>query len=190
MEQRIEGKKAGSVVVKERGNVIGHKSKHGGSGKIAKHIVDGDLPEIGFRSGRTVELARFEFCRFKIDLRVHVPEGIEKQAAHGAAEEFVLEFVRREEDALSKKEYEPKVSTESREILAKCVRRYIAVEYGLTLKRGANTRESEQVDILEGMPISDNADLFEEFEMLSDEMAEKIDKQHHRIKGTEKDTGL
>jgi hypothetical protein len=192
MEKIVEGNKSGSVVVKQGGDVVAHRSRHDGNGQYAMHVVNGNLPEKGFVAGRTIELARYEFCRLKLGLRVKIPAGIDHDDVWSALEAFVLEMVRKEEAAVSKAEYVQKLMPEGAEhsVLSRCTERVMDVSYGLTLKSTTNQYESHQVDILQGYPISDGADLFEEYGRLSDEMAEIIARHHDRIKGLGQETGL
>lgn len=186
----VEGNKSKSELVKEKGQAIGHASSHDASGKTAEHGFCGNLRELGFKAGRTIELRRFEFCRVGLSVRSRVKQGDDVQSVREALEVFVTELLKREEAAVSNGSYTVQIPDSALETLAGCVCRCIQVSYGLTLKSGTKEYESHQVDLVEELPVSDGADLFSEFEKLSDEMAEYLDRQHKRIKGLDSDTGI
>jgi hypothetical protein len=188
--ERVEGNKTESQTKKEKGNVTGHEASHCGSGVIAEHCSGEGLQEIGFKAGRTIELRRFEFCRISLGIRVRVPRDMEPDLMRDALEDVVLQLVAREEGAVAGTEYTGKASDVSLEAISKGVCRNISVGYGLTLKSGSREYESYQVDLIEHRPVSDSADLLAEFEVLSEEMAAYLDKQHKRIKGIGSDTGI
>ncbi len=184
MENDTEGNRTISRVVKERGRVVGHSSEHGGSGKMATHVVGEGLVKTGFKGGRTIELRRFESCRIKLGAWAWVPEGLDKKDVKVAAKSFILEMLKREEASVGDGNYEVDIPSEAISILNKCRGRYISVIYGLTLKSGKEF-ETQQVDVFEDLPVSDGADLIVAFDNLSDEMAAELDEENKRIKGTD-----
>jgi hypothetical protein len=183
----VEGNCCKSEVKKKKGNVIGCSSEHGGSGKQAEHCACGGMRMVGFESARTIELKRFEFCRVRLWIKTYFTDGLDKDTAQVAIEEFILEMLKREEASVSPRStevYEPMISDDARDTLSRCVCRRIGVLYGLTLKNGKNEFESDGVDVIEELPISDGADIVAEFNKLSDEMAEKLNGHYTRIKDT------
>jgi len=190
-EMKVEGNKTVSETVKDRGTPISHTSEHSSSDKSGVHgICGGNKTQIGFEAGRTIELKQYEFCRIRLGLRLRLPDSVNKETAKEAARQFVDEMLKREESAVQGGDYATQITDETKAVLSNCVCRCIKVLYGLTLKSGSNKFESHQVDIIEELPVSDGADLVAEFESLSSEMAEDLDKEHNRIKGKDKDTGL
>lgn len=187
---KVEGNKTESEVIKERGAVKSHQSQHDVSGKAGEHEFCGNLPQLGFKSGRTIELKRFEFCRVGLSIRVRIPKGQQHEAVREALETFVTEMVKREEAHVAGSDYNVDISDEVKDTISRCVCRCITVNYGLTLKSGIKEFESHQVDLMEELPVSDKADLTETWEALSEEMASYLDTQHKRIKGLDSDTGL
>jgi hypothetical protein len=184
-KMKVEGNITESRQVKERGRVKGYESSHEGSGNFADQEVCNGMRMIGFEAGRTIELRRFEFCRIRLWIKVYLPDGIEKDDVQDAEENFINSMLSREEAAVVENDYDGIVSDDSIGILSKCVCRSIGVLYGLTLKSGKNEFESDVVDIIEERPISDEDDLLDAFEQLSDEMAAKLDYHHNRIKYAE-----
>lgn len=181
----VEGNKAKSEVTKEKGKVVDYDSSYGGSGKEGECDLGLLSPMVAFEAGRTIELKRFEFCRIKLGLRVRYEH--EKDEVKGAIREFILKMVEREEAGVEGKEYKGSVSEKSASVISGCKNRYIYVAYGLTLK-AAKEYESHQVDIIEEIPVSDDADIFAAFEELSDQIAAELDEERTRIKS--KETGL
>ena len=182
---KIEGNRTESRQIKERGQAKGYESTHSGSGKFAEREVPYGKGMIGFEAGRTIELRRFEFCRIRLWIKAYLQDGMDKEVVQKAEEEFILEMLAREEAAVVDGKHDGVVSDEALDVLSRCVCRSVGVLYGLTLKMSDNDRESEQVDVIEEMPISDVADLLEAFEGLSDEMAAKLSEHYKRIKGSE-----
>jgi hypothetical protein len=183
----VEGNKTESEVIKYKGKAIGHDCTYEGTGRAALHEYL-FLPRRGFKSGRTIELRRFEFCRISIGLDVSVPEGLTKEEVYEACMEFCLEHLQAEEVAVGQGNYDPKISERTFEVLGMCEARMVSLHYGLTLK-AAKEFESHQVDVLNWEPVSDGEDMEEFFQKLSDEMAEKLDAQDKRIKSIG-ETGL
>ena len=106
-----------------------------------------------------------------------------------AVKDFILEMLKREEYGLEEKEYKPQFEANTISILNACMDRNIFISYGLTLK-GAKEYESHQVDTMEEIPISDNDNIVEIFEVISDDMASDIADQFSRIKSLESDKGI
>lgn len=181
---KVEGSKTESETISERGRPISHSASHDGSGKAAEMAVPFGMRMVGFEAGRTIELKRFEFCRIRLWARVYFPEGVPKERAEEAIERFVQEMLRREEESVSGRKVDVHIPDADLGVLQECVHRTIGVLYGLTLKSGKNEFESNVVDVIEELPVSDGEDLIAAFDRLSDEMAEKLDKHHKRIKET------
>lgn len=180
---RTEGNMTETREVKMRGTPVGYESSHDGSRKFADYTdYPVDLKMVGFEAGRTIELRRFEFCRIKLRLRLRMIEGLPKGEVEAAAERFIISMLEREEKSVSGQRMDVHIPDHDSELLMQCVHRSVGVQYGLTLKSGTKEYESHSVDVIEEMPVSDGADLVAAFEVLSDEMAEKLDRHHKRIK--------
>lgn len=191
-KMRVEGNRTESETVKERGRSIGHSSSHEGSGKVSDFETPGDLlialsgmRMIGFEAGRTIELRRFEFCRIRLRVRMFFPSDVPCDKIEEAQEKFILEMLDREEKSVLGKDASADVSDECRDILSMGKYRSIGVSYGLTLKSRKNEYESHVVDVMEEMMVSDGEDILEAFDRLADEMAERLNSHHGRIKNSE-----
>ncbi len=186
--KKVEGNVTESRVVNDRGQPVEHETTQGGSGKFAMHSDGSEMERVGFQSGRTIELRRFEFARVKLGISVSY-QGVQRDSVLAACENFILEMVKREEAAVGKSKYVPDVPADVIGLLDNCVRRTISLSYGLTLK-AAKDYESHQVDVIEELPISDGASIVEAFEALSEELAEKTNEQYLRIRSIGKSVGL
>lgn len=190
MEEMKIGNKSENRTVKQKGVVCESCFTQDSTDKKGMHHGCRGLADVGFSSGRTIELKRFEFCRIKVGMNCSVPNDVGKGDIMEALEEFVLGFVKKEEAALvgNSEPWSPRV--EIVDLLNECPCRKIMIAYGLTLKSGKNEYESEQVDISEDIPLSDGVDIKESFLKLSDEIAGYIHTHHQRIKGVDSNNGL
>lgn len=182
-----EGNLCESISKKEYGVVTSDESVHCGTNKYGMHEKNCNLRDIGFKAGRTIELAPFEFCRIDISLSMSIIEGIDRLCAYDALDEWVNEFLKLEEHGVKGSKYEPLVSDESYDIINKCICRRIYIGYGLTLKDPNNKMESHRIDILEEVPVSDGDSISDSFRVLSDELAKQLSNHHDRIKNAKKD---
>jgi hypothetical protein len=187
--KEIEGNICKEKLLRYKGEAVGHSDSHNGSGKTGIHSGREDLFSHGFRSGRTIVLRRFEFCRIKLSLNVKFENEYDRPIVKRAVKNFILEILKREEFGIEEKEYKPQFEANTIGILNACLDRSIFVSYGLTLK-GAKEFESHQVDTMEEIPVSNGDDIVEIFEIISDDIAADISEEHARIKSEVNEKGI
>jgi hypothetical protein len=189
MKIENEGNVCKSKLVRYKGEPKGYSGSHNGSGKIGVHSNRTDLFSYGFSAGRTIMLRRYEFGRIKFSVKVKFDNSDDYSIVKRAVKDFILEMLKREEYGLEEKVYKPEFEANTIGILNACMDRNIFISYGLTLK-GAKEHESHQVDTMEEIPISDNDNIVEIFEVISDDMASDIADQFSRIKSLKSDKGI
>lgn len=187
--KEVEGNICKEKLLKLKGEPVSHSSSHYGSGKIGVHSDRTDLFSYGFKSGRTIVLRRFEFCRIKLHLNVKFDNEDDMSIVRRAVKNFILEMLKREEFGIEEKDYKPQFEANTIGILNACMDRSIFISYGLTLK-GVKEFESHQVDTMEEIPISNGDDIVSVFEIISDDMAADIAEQHSRIKSEVNEKGI
>ena len=185
----VEGRVMKSKTVRKNGVEYGFESMTGGTGEIGEYHDDGlKKREYGFTSGRTVQLHRYEFAKFRLGLTVKAGDEIADRVIRQSLEDVVLEFIHAEEEHIAGHvDYKLNLKSESVALINQLTERFLSIVYTLTLQRGKS--ESESVDVAEGIPVSDGVDIVPEIQKLSEQVTSWMDERYASIKGKELGSG-
>jgi len=189
MNELREGKSHESHIHKANGTERTVKSEYKPNGHFAKQADTTGLEAAYVNTGRTVELAPYEFARMDISMKVHFSD--DEDAVYEAMIAVVTELARREEVAVAGRDVDPlPIPIDAVDLLNnECVARSISVSYGLTLK-GRKRFESHKIDISQTRQLDDGESIIPAFEKLGADVGAKIGERREKIQGGDERTGL
>lgn len=182
----IEGKSTSTHVHKKDGNETRELGEFTGDQHFAVQgdVVGAELVSVS--SGRTIELAPYEFARVDIGLNAHFKNKALADEAREACKEIVAEMLAREEAMISGANRANKpVEWKFDDGFA----RSIYVGYGLTLK-GQKRFESHRIDQGRLWQVDDDADFIVEIEKVGEWVVEGVKGKADEIRGVDDSTGL
>jgi hypothetical protein len=184
--QTVEGKKTETHVHKQDGMENADLAEYTGDQHYAVQADLAGADKLGVSSGRTIELAQYEFARVDFGINVHFKNKAKADELRTMCQEVVNEMLAREENMIAggnranrKTEWNPK------EVFGCSI--YVA--YGLTLK-GSKRFESHRMDISRLWQVDDDADFLAEIEKVSEWVVEGVKARADKIRGLGGDTGI
>lgn len=184
--QAIEGKKTMTHDHKKDGNDTRELAEFGGDEHFAAQADVTGAEKVSVSSGRTIELAPYEFARVDFGLNVHFKNKALADAAREACLAVVNEMLAREENMIAGGDRPDKALVWDFDAAFGCS---IYVAYGLTLK-GQKRFESHRVDNSRLWQVDDATDFLAEIEKVSEWVVEGVKNKADEIKGAGGDTGL
>lgn len=179
--QHVEGKAIESHTRKVDGGEETLVNYNVADGQFAKQAEVTGLESTYVSSGRTIELAPFEFARIDIGARAY--HTLDKaDAVYDALIEIVEAVIKAEEQEIAgikRAKLDPTIA--SVDVLNNaCVARSVSISYGLTLK-GAKKFESHKIDVSRVKQIDDGEDIVAMFESVGKQVADRISERRERV---------
>jgi len=182
----IEGKKSSAYAHKKNGQET-DLSEHVGDGHCAVQADVTGAEKIGVGSGRTIELAQYEFARVDIGLNVHIKDKAKADSVREMCQAVVNEMLAREENEIAGGNRADKPLEWDSSAVFACS---IYIGYGLTLK-GEKRFESHRIDQSRLWQVDDSrADFLAEIALVSAWVVEGVKDKADQVRGIGNDTGL
>ncbi len=190
MSEHNEGSKSESHINKAGGNERELVNEHRPDGHFAKQASTDGLECVNVKTGRTIELAAYEFARIDVGVAAHCEADVEEKV-YDALVSVVSEIARREEAEVTGRDTDPiAVGVAEVDLLNNvCVARNIYISYGLTLK-GAKRFESHRIDVGRKRQLSDGESIMPVVEQIGNEIGQRIGQHREKIQGRDERTGL
>ncbi len=190
MSEFNEGKKSESHIHKANGSEKALVNEYKADGKFAEQASTDGLERVSVKTGRTIELAAYEFARIDVTVAAHCDKANEEKV-YEALVSVVTEIARREEAEVTGRDTDPvPVGIDAVDLLNNvCVARSVSLAYGLTLK-GAKRFESHRIDVGRTCQLDDGESIMPVIKQVGDEIGQRIGQHREKIQGGDEKTGL
>jgi hypothetical protein len=182
--QLVEGRATSSHILKEYGKKEEKlEDTNVGDGKFAKQEDVTGYDSVYVSTGKTVELAPYEFARIDIGINVHYSKDKVASEIEDALNKIVSEIANKEEAHVLGRDSGFSIPLSALDIVNRqCVGRYISIAYGLTLK-GKKRYEINKLDNARKYQIDDGVSVLVAYDEIRDELGFKLDQRRKDLQG-------